>query len=727
MVEEYKKSIIKRLNARDYKPVKLAKLAREMEIGSENYQLFKSAFESLVRQGQVVIGKSNLVELRPLADQIIGRFRSNPRGFGFVCPLEPDLHEDLFIPPDQTADAFTGDIVAAKVISRQRRGGKIIYRGKISEILQRAEDKFVGTLRHTKNGWLVEPDGKIFTEPIVVDDVTAKGAADKDKVVVEMISRPTERLLAQGVIVQVLGRAGAFQAETDAITYQYKLPRDFPDDCIEQARRAAKSFEKSHTKDREDITGKTIITIDPPDAKDFDDAISLEKDENGNWLLGVHIADVSFFISSGSPLDKEAKERGNSVYLPATVIPMLPEILSNGICSLQPNQKRFVKSVYMTYDNNGYVLQRRFANSVIRSTQRLTYQQADKALKGHKKEVLPQVNELLKNMEELSRLIEKRRNKDGMLHLNLPEMELILDTAGRVIDAEPADTSYPHTIIEMFMVEANEAVASLLDRLNVPFIRRIHPEPDAMAMKELAVVMRSVGFSLPKVPSRKDIQDLLAAVEGEEGELAVNLVVLRSLEKARYSPQNIGHYALASRHYSHFTSPIRRYADLLIHRQLDSYLRTGKVEEDRSIDLVEIGKHISFTEERADDAEEELKTVLILQMLSKHTGDVLDCVVSGLTNFGIFVRSKRFGIEGLIPLAELGSDVWQYNQKFHCIVGQRSGITMTLGKALKAKIISVNIPARQLNLAPAEPLIKTTQKFKQEMKKHKHRQKRYHR
>lgn len=284
MNEEFKKSIIRRLNARDYKPVKLAKLAKEMEIGREHYPLFKSAFDEIVHSGQVIIGRGNLVELRPLADQITGTFRSNPRGFGFVCPLEPDLHEDLFIPPDQTADALTGDIVAAKVISRQRRGGKIIYRGKISEILQRAESKFVGTLRHTKSGWQVEPDGKSFTEPIAVDDVTAKGASDKDKVVVEMVTRPSDTYLARGVILQVLGRAGAFQVETDSIIYQYKLPRDFSDDCIEQARHAAQSFENPHTKKREDITGKTIITIDPPDAKDFDDAISLEKDANGNWV-----------------------------------------------------------------------------------------------------------------------------------------------------------------------------------------------------------------------------------------------------------------------------------------------------------------------------------------------------------------------------------------------------------------------------------------------------------
>ncbi|GAH61665.1 unnamed protein product, partial [marine sediment metagenome] len=247
-------------------------------------------------------------------------------------------------------------------------------------------------------------------------------------------------------------------------------------------------------KQREDITDKVIITIDPPDAKDFDDAISLEKDAQGNWVLGIHIADVSNFVKSDSALDAEAGTRGNSVYLPGKTIPMLPEILSNGICSLQPDQKRFVKSVYLTYDQAGEVLSRSFGNSVMCSVQRLTYHQADKALKGRTKTIKPEVVELLKNMERLSRVIEKRRTKNGMLHLDLPETELVMDKAGRVVDTRPADDSYPHTIIEMFMVEANEAVASLLDRLNVPFMRRIHPEPDSLSMKNLSQLVRPWGL-----------------------------------------------------------------------------------------------------------------------------------------------------------------------------------------------------------------------------------------
>jgi ribonuclease R len=346
------------------------------------------------------------------------------------------------------------------------------------------------------------------------------------------------------------------------------------------------------------------------------------------------------------------------------------------------------------------------------SSARLTYKQADRILKGHTKDFEPKVVELLGEMETLSRIIEARRNKNGMLHLTMPETELIFDASGRVIDAEPADDSYGHTIIEEFMVEANEAVAGLLDSLNVSFLRRIHPEPNEFAFKELARTLGTLGIRLGKNPDRLAIQSLLESVKGKDCELAVNMLVLRSLEKAEYSPANIGHYALAGRHYCHFTSPIRRYADLTVHRQLDSYIKTKKVEKEDSSQLVEIGKHITFTEERAEDAEEELKTVLILQMLSKHIGDEINGVVTGMAGFGVFLKCVRFGIEGLIQMEELGEDNWKFNQRGNCITGLNTGYNIHLGDKMKARILSVDVAARKLALMPAEPLVKAKPKKK---------------
>jgi len=706
MPEIYKNQIIKLLKHTDYEPLKLSQLAKTLDISSEDYLDFKDAFDQLRHAGHVVVGARNLVSLPALAGQIVGTFRANPRGFGFIVPLEPNSHGDLFIPPDATASAMTGDIVIAKVKRRGKRGSDMRISGEIIEVLERAQNRFVGTLVKHPETWLVEPDGKSFFDPISVDDVGAKGAKEKDKVVVEILSYPTEKYLARGVIVEVLGKAGQYDTEIKSIIHQYHLPGDFNADCIEQARRAAANFDPEKRGVRQDITDKLIITIDPPDAKDFDDAISIEKDSNGNRVLGVHIADVSAFVTQDSPLDTEAKARGNSTYLPGKTIPMLPEILSNGICSLQPEQKRFAKSAYITYDRQGNILSRSFANSIICSKQRLTYMQADRILKGHTKDTRPKVIELLKEMESLSRAIEQRRRKNGMIHLDLPETELVFDKSGQVVDAHPADDSYPHTIIEMFMVEANDAVASLLDKLNVAFMRRIHPEPDPMSMKNLTKLVRAFGYTLPKNPDRKVIQDLLATVKGADCSFAVNLAVLRSFEKAQYAPLHIGHFALASTHYCHFTSPIRRYADLMVHRALECYLQNKPTPKEQEQNLAETGKHITFTEQRSEDAERELRTVLTLQMLSKKIGKELDCIVTGLTGFGVFVQCKKFGIEGLIRMAALGPDQWKYNEKTQCIVGERSGCSIRLGQAMKVRIVSVNIPARQLDVTPVELLAK---------------------
>ncbi len=714
MAEFFKKRIIKLLKNSDYTPLQPSKLAKVLGVTSQEYPLFKTAFEELLAEERLVVGSHNLVNLPPLPAKVIGKFRANAKGFGFVIPADPYLHGDVFIPPNATAEAMTGDTVLVRVSKKGKRGGQMLYSGKIKEILERANNKFVGTLRKTNKGWQVQPDGREFTEPISVDDITAKGATEKDKVVVEILSYPSSKSLARGVIIEVLGKAGRYESEIKSVIRQFHLPGEFGEDCLNQARGCAGSFDAEQAENREDISEKMIVTIDPPDSKDFDDAISIEKDSQGNWVLGVHIADVSCFIEPGSALDLEAKNRGNSVYLPGKTIPMLPEILSNGICSLQPGQKRFAKSAYMTYDAVGNVKSRRFANNIMQSSQRLSYQQADRILKGHNKDNKPGVVELLKNMETLSRVIEKRRFKNEMLRLDMPETELVMDKAGRVVDAHPADDSYPHTIIEMFMVEANEAVASLLDKINKDFLRRIHPEPNAFSMQNLSKLVRVFGLTIPKKPNRSDIQNLLNGVKGSDYSIAVNLVVLRSLEKAEYSPANIGHYALASKKYCHFTSPIRRYADLLVHRILQNYLET-KLDSDAEkeiaskADLTEIGKHITFMEQQAEGAERELKMALTLQLLNKNIGMELECVTTGITSFGVFAQSLKFGIEGLIQTSDLGGDEWEYNQKTKCLKGVSSGKTIHLGQPVKVKIVSVNIPARQLNVVPAAPLVDADQ------------------
>lgn len=710
MKEVFKQQILKFMARRDQLPIKSAALAKLLNVRDTDMPSYRAALDELNSKKLIAIGRGSQINLPEMTGNVTGTFRANPKGFGFVVPDKLNTYGDLFIAPTDTANAMSGDTVIARPIRGGFRKGVARYNGVIEEIVSRGTKKIVGTLDRMGRQWIVQPDGKEFIRPVVVDDVTAKSAKQGDKLTVEIIKYPTDTLLARGVITAVLGKAGLYDTEIKATMVQFGLPEQFPENCIDQARQAAEKFESIDTAGRDDITDEILVTIDPPDAKDFDDAISLRKDADRNWVLGVHIADVSAFIPLNSPLDAEAQGRGNSVYLPGKVIPMLPEILSNGICSLQPDQKRFAKSVYITYDKKGKVLDRSFANSIIRSSARLTYTEADKIISGKAAGYPGEVVALLKDMDDLARAIESRRTKNGMLHLDIPETELVLDDTGKVIDANPADDCYPHTIIEMFMVEANEAVASIMDRFNIPFIRRIHPDPDSSKVKELGSFVKICGLKLPRHLDRAAIQDLLQSVKGTGRSYAINLHVLRSLQRAEYAPLHIGHFALASTHYAHFTSPIRRYADLTLHRLLGCYLEhrlnmIGLEEVLPEVTLAEIGNHISTTEQQAMNAERDLKTVLLLQLFSEKIGEEIDCVVSGITNFGLFVQCLKYGVEGLIGFADLGIDEWKYDNRRQAVIGAYSGKSVHLGDRMKATVVAVNLPARQLTMAPAEPLV----------------------
>jgi ribonuclease R len=383
---------------------------------------------------------------------------------------------------------------------------------------------------------------------------------------------------------------------------------------------------------------------------------------------------------------------------------MLPEILSNGVCSLQEGQRRFCQSAFIRYDTAGEVTGRRYARSVIQSAKRLTYLQAQDILDGKTGGFEPRVIRLVSDMHKLARVIEARRRRAGMLHLDLPEVELVFDEHDKVVDAVKEDSSYTHTIIEMFMVEANEAVATLLSDLKRPFLRRIHPSPDQFGSKQLIDFVHACGHKLPTHMTRKDMQELLAAVKGKPESYAVNLALLKTFEQAEYSPMAIGHFALASENYCHFTSPIRRYPDLTVHRLFEEYCRgtiASRPPEDMSA-LVRLGEHCTAAEKRSEGAENELRDVLILQFLATRLGDVFDGVITGVTNFGMFVQSMRFLIEGLVRLEDLGDDWWEVNGKLGVVVGQRSGKRFRIGDVMTVRIANVDLARRRLNLAPEQ-------------------------
>ncbi|MDP9174409.1 MAG: ribonuclease R [Planctomycetota bacterium] len=734
MSEQLHTQILSHLKSERYRPVKPRSLAKEMKLANENeYHAFRDALRELMHGGRVVLGAGGSIMLptqNALAPGgIVGTYRHNKRGFGFVVPTDPAGHEDLFIPEGENGGAITGDVVRAKITNREQRDGKTMFRGRIIDIITRSQKRFVGTLAKQHGVWMVLPDGNIFAEPILTPDAASRHIRAGTKVVVEMTTYPQGNEPAAGVITEVLGQAGEKDVDLKSVIVQFNLPGEFPVECLDQAREAVDGFNKSQQwPDRYDLVSEVVCTVDPDDAKDYDDAISLRDLGNGHWELGVHIADVSFFIPPGSALDEEARKRGNSCYFPGHVIPMLPEILSNGVCSLQEGVPRLTKSALITLDEDAKPIRTRFANTVIHSANRLRYREAQAIIDnadvvphpdGPRKidSYSPAVIKLLGDMNNLAQRIQKRRQAAGQLVLELPEIDLILDDQGKVVGAQQEDHSFTHTIIEMFMVEANEAVARLLDSVDVPFLRRTHPEPDLDDSSRLRNFVEVAGYKLPKDLDRKALQHLLAAARGKPESFALNLAVLKSLTRAEYSPKIIGHYALASEHYCHFTSPIRRYADLTIHRLLDAYFeardlaggtggkrtRKVKLENVPTFDeLVELGKNISFTERRAEDAERELRQVKILELLSHKIGEDFRGVITGITNFGIFVQLTDWLIDGLIRYEDLMDDWWDVDERAGAVRGQRTGQRIGIGDTATVRIVRVEPARRELGLAIQE-------------------------
>lgn len=732
MSEEIESRILDYLREDGGRPMRPRRLARELNLHEDDaYPAFRQALRQLMHEGRVVAGSRGALVL-PTQTQsrntIVGAYRHNRRGFGFVVPTDPESHEDLFIPEGAGAGALDGDIVAAQIVRRGQRDGRAIYEGRVTRIIERTRRRFAGTLVRQRDRWAVLPDGNALTDPIDVPDAGSRRARAGMKVVVEITRYPAPGQRPQGVIVEVLGQEGEKDVDLRCIIVQHNLPEEFPPEALEQARRAVDGFAaQTSWPDRYDLSDEVICTIDPDDARDFDDAISLHRRDSGLLELGVHIADVSAFVPPESPLDLEARKRGNSAYFPQHVIPMLPELLSNGICSLQEGVPRLCKSAFITFDDAGRPVGTRFANTVIRSTARLRYREAQAIIDGAEtiphpegsrrlSDYNPAVVRLLREMDALARRIRKRRLAQGQIVLDLPEVELVLDENGRVVGAVPEDDSFTHTIIEMFMVEANEAVARLLDSLNVPFMRRIHPGPDVHSAERLRHFVEVAGYRLPRQLDHRAIQSLLEAVRGKPQSYAVNLAILKSISRAEYSPRTIGHFALASECYCHFTSPIRRYADLTVHRLLDSYLRQrddGGARRRRSqirlgnvistSRLAEIGRHISFTERRAEDAERELKRVKVLELLKDRIGDVFPGVVTGITSFGIFVQLREYLIEGIIRYEHLLDDWWDVDERRGVIRGQRTGLRIGIGDPVTAFVARVDVARRELDLGLAEP------------------------
>lgn len=689
-------------------PLRPRRLARLMGIDELEYPRFREAFAELRRAGR--IGR----RAAKGAATVIGRFHGTQRGFGFVRPQGPEVRDDVYIPAGGTGGAISGDLVVVE-LTRARRGGRggaggaPRLTGEVVEILERALEQVVGTLELVDGDWFLEPDGGQLVVPVAVDALPPGTAAvaPGTKALVEIVDYPQgPGMLPAGVVRELIGPAGSLEVETRSVILARELPHVFSEAVLEQARRAAAQDPMGPGgEERTDLTDLAILTIDPEEARDYDDAVSLERRADGVLELGVHIADVSHFVVEGSALDLEARERGTSVYFPRQVVPMLPPELSQGACALAPGVPRLALSVFIGYDDDGEVLDRRVERSVIASRSRLTYEQAQRICDGDPAEVeggrVPAgIADLLRALEWLARRIRERRRRAGMLSLDLPEVRLVLDEGGRVIDARPEPDLFTHTLIEMFMVEANEAVAELLAARGVPVMRRVHPPPKDEDFDLLRRFARVAGHGFPEDrPGRKELQRLIEAVEGRPEGLVINLALLRSLQRAHYSVREEGHFALASEAYSHFTSPIRRYPDLVVHRMVSRYLLGVEDPEVEDAEALEaLARHCSETERRAEAAEQELRQVLVLQHLATRLGTTFEGVITGVASFGLFVQSPRFLVEGLLSQARLGDGPWEISPDRGVARDQGTGTTYRLGDLVEVAIARVDVAQRHLDL-----------------------------
>ncbi len=510
----------------------------------------------------------------------------------------------------------------------------------------------------------MQVDGTLFAQPISVGDPGVKNARTDDKVVFEMVRFPSPYHDGEGVITEVLGPSGKPGVDTLSIMREFELPEEFPEDALEEARRQADKFDESIPAERLDLTADTVITIDPEDARDFDDAISLKRLKDGGWLLGVHIADVTHFVRPDTALDREARHRATSVYLPDRVIPMLPETISNSLASLQPHKVRYTKSALLEFTEEGIRTSTELHSSAIKSSKRLTYEQVDGFLQdpeAWRKKLGAKVHTLLGHMRELAGILRRRRIRDGALELALPEVKIDLDKNGRVAGAHVVENTESHQIIEEFMLAANEAVAEELRDKEIRFLRRIHQSPSPRKLKALTEFIKELGYKVSSLESRFELQRLLNMSLGRPDQHAVHFAVLRSLQRAIYGPMEEGHYALASDCYCHFTSPIRRYPDLTVHRLVQLLLSDGKPGNDLN-ELVVLGQHCSDREQRAEAAERELTKLKLLGYLSGRIGLEMDAVVTGVENFGIFVQGLELPAEGLVHVDSLTDDYYRFDR-----------------------------------------------------------------
>jgi ribonuclease R len=691
--------IVALLGHKDYRPLNKNEIATKLGRKSGVRMGLNRILRELERSGEIARIRKNRYVLPAQADLVTGKLSIHQAGYGFLVTDKPG-EPDIFVAAENTGTAMHGDRVVVRITrdepltrarpDRQRREGRVI------RILERAHDTIVGTLQQSRNFYHVVPD-----DPRLVHDVYVHAPAARigDKVVVRLEPWESRHVNPEGEIIEVLGPATAPGVDMLSIIRKYHLPTEFPKDVLEEAEEIPERINLPMLNGREDLRDKFIVTIDPDDARDFDDAIQVERIEHGGWLLGVHIADVSAYVQPGTSLDREARSRGNSVYLPDRVLPMLPERLSNGVCSLRPNVDRLTHSVFIQFDRRGGPRNARFARSVIRSAHRLTYKEAFSILKSRSRD---QLGEQLHVAWELASLLRRKRFERGSLDLDFPEVKVRLDPTGKPIQLERIDNDESHQLIEEFMLAANEAVARALKNRAIPTIYRVHENPDPEKLAEFREFVLSFDYKVGDLTQRVELQRLLASLRAKPEEQALKVGLLKSLKRARYLPQPLGHYGLAKANYAHFTSPIRRYADLVVHRSLAQIESKKKSRSDLG-QLASIAEHISGTERNAAEAEIESvrmkKLEFFQRQLDERNPQIFRASIVDARNYGLMVELPDALITGLIHVSSLTDDFYSFDATQRRLIGRRSRKRFSIGDEVRVFVVRVDAFKRQIDFA----------------------------
>ena len=709
-----REQVLALLARNDYRPLNKVDIARRLGFGGSERVALRKTLRELEHAGEIARIRKNRYVLPAEADLVAGKLSIHPAGYGFLSP-EKSGDPDIFIAAENIGTAMHGDRVVAR-ISRDAPHDRIKGRreGRIIRILERAHDTIVGTLQRSRNFYYVVPDDPRFVHDIYVrperDQQQGTSANVGDKVVVRLDVWESRHVNPEGEIIEVLGSASAPGVDVLSIIRKYHLPAEFPKDVLDQAERISEKIGSRQLESREDLRKEFIVTIDPDDARDFDDAIQVEKTGTG-WRLGVHIADVATYVEPASALDREARRRGNSVYLPDRVIPMLPERLSNGVCSLNPGVDRLTHSVFIHFDKHGVVKSARFARSVIRSAHRLTYKQAYAILTSPPGD---QLGDRLHLAWELAALLRRKRFQHGSLDLDFPEVKVWVDKQGNPVRLERVENDESHQLIEEFMLAANEAVARELKNRAVPTIYRVHENPDPEKLAEYREFVLSFDYKVGDLTHRVELQRLLAAFRGKPEEQALKIALLKSLKRARYAPQPLGHYGLAKANYLHFTSPIRRYADLVVHRALATNgapRRRGDAARrpfnpDMS-EIASIAEHISATERNAADAEidaAQMKKLEFFQrQLDERNPQIFRAAIVDVRNYGLMVELPDALITGLVHVSSLTDDFYLFEPARRQLIGRRSRKRYSVGDELSVFVSRVDVFKRQVDFAIALP------------------------